>query len=57
MCTDLLVDVHVHGDAEALVVGVVAGGHEDVLFLVAEILDAPREVSLPDVFSGDLRGL
>ena len=36
-------------------VGVVAGGHEDVLLLVAKILDAQREVSLTDVLSGNLQ--
>ena len=53
--TDLVVDVHVHGDAEALVVGAVARFHEDVLLLVAKVFDAPREVLPTDIFSTDLQ--
>ena len=53
--TDLVVDVHVHGDAEALVVGVVARQHLHVLLLVAKVLDPPREVALTHVLGRYLK--
>ena len=52
--TDLVVDVHVHGDAEALVVGVVARPHLHVLLLVPKVLDPPSEVPLAHVLGRNL---
>ena len=42
------------GDAEALVVGVVARRHLHVLLLVAKVLDPPREVPLTHVLGCNL---